>query len=97
MPAVPKKRRYVNKKFLEFVRKKPCSTWRGYCGGQVVAHHSTTVKAGGSDLTAVPLCVSHHGQIHGEGIQSVYVEVFNLLMTRIKLLEEFIEQKGEKQ
>lgn len=61
---IEKPKRETNKAYLDFIRGQPCCV----CFMRPVeAHHIDTRGAGGSDLTAVPLCRRHHVEWHQLG------------------------------
>lgn len=61
-----KKKRIVNKKLIESVRKLPCMACFEIANE---AHHVTTVGAGGDDVAEnlLPVCHVHHMEIHKGG------------------------------
>ena len=67
----PKPTRLKDKQVLESVRKRPCCA----CGkwGDIHAHHIKTRGAGGGDTfeNLLPLCMSHHTEIHKIGAQAM--------------------------
>ena len=67
-----KKKTYRSKKYMDFVKEQYCclSSPLSYCNGEgTVAHHTETGGVGmkGSDLSCIPLCPSHHFEIHQHG------------------------------
>lgn len=86
----PKPRRFTCESFLQFIRKQVCV----FCGKPCDhAHHMKTRGAGGSDLTAVPLCAPHHTEIHQVG-KAVLTQQYGIDWNRTHrvLLERFIEE-----
>lgn len=67
MPANPKTKRTVDKKYLKWIRTQPCLVADAECYGDIVYHHTVSVGAGGSDLDTVPLCKLHHYMVHSVG------------------------------
>jgi hypothetical protein len=61
-----KPRRETSPEYLEWIRGMNCLVGIG-CFGAVHPHHLERRGAGGSDFSAVPLCVLHHSQIHAIG------------------------------
>jgi len=59
--------REVDKKHLAKIRKQPCLVRNEECFGNVVAHHTISVGAGGSDKDTAPLCIRHHSEVHTIG------------------------------
>lgn len=84
----PKPERFKCQKYLAFVRTQLCLACV-YPADH--AHHVVTRGAGGSDLTAVPLCAKHHSEIHNIGTDT-FSERYNLNLTRerLNLLEKYI-------
>ena len=79
---MPKKKRYTNRAFLEFVASLPCML-RSFdaandCSGGVQAHHllkpwdgSRGMSMRSNDKNAIPLCFKHHAELH-DNIGSEY-------------------------
>lgn len=85
--------RYVNKDYVEFIKKQPCCiTGRHYAD----PHHVISRGAGGSDLTLVPLIHELHQEIHTIG-QETFQKNHNIDFDkiRLKLLEKFIKTGGK--
>lgn len=88
----PKKKREIDKDYLAYIRKQPCLVL--YCPEKTYPHHDPTVKAGGTDYNALPLCTEHHTSgVHLMGrdtFQSEYGIDFNA--ERVRLLILYIKQ-----
>ena len=69
MISDPKIKREVDKNYLAFIREQPCLVGCD-CQGEVVYHHTVTVKTGGSDYKTLPLCGKHHPELHTIGQQT---------------------------
>jgi len=93
MPKDPKIKRETDPDYLKWIRSQPCLVDVG-CEGDVVPHHDPSVKAGGSDYCAIPLCVKHHiPGVHSLGrktFQARYGIDFN--MERVRLLIGYIRR-----
>ena len=63
VPAFPKPSRLKDKDYIDWLRRRPCLV----CGAVAQAHHTVTKGAGGSDYRTVPLCWTHHADLHGQG------------------------------
>jgi len=96
MPADPKQKREVDKKYLKFIRQHSCRCGVG-CMGVVAAHHVKTRGAGGSDYETIPLCVKHHAAVHKMGIET-FQELYFINFDReiIRLLIEYYIKGGLK-
>ncbi len=64
---IPKPKREIDKKYLEYIKTLPCACKDETCVGEIAPHHTTTKGAGGSDYLTVPLCAKHHTQCHDMG------------------------------
>jgi len=64
---IPKPKREKSKKYLEYIKTLPCCCRDHTCTGDVVPHHTTTKKVGGSDYDTIPLCATHHLWVHSIG------------------------------
>lgn len=89
-----KDRRYRNRKYLDFIRKKPCV----FCNQppKSEAHHHLGVLPGGvaekpSDLMAVPACRTHHeiAQRDYRLAEKMGVDIFKRIM---EYLNEFFSE-----
>lgn len=67
MTAFPKPQRYICEEYLKWIRSKPCVLSHLCRSMPSEAHHTVTVKSGGSDLTVIPLCRQHHNFYHAKG------------------------------
>lgn len=89
---IPKQPRREDKKYLDFIRSKPCLAKSSSCWGEVVPHHTKSRGAWGSDYRTIPVCGFHHGVIEGGGMkQAEDMFRFNHLDEIIKLLSEYLE------
>ena len=61
---IPKPARETSKPYLEYIKTLPCVCRDNTCIGDVVPHHTTTRKAGGNDYATIPLCATHHHEVH---------------------------------
>jgi hypothetical protein len=86
---IPKPKRFESAAYLAFIRSLPCTA----CDYPVTeAHHLKTRGAGGSDLTAIPLCRQHHTQIHTEGTVTAMDKWWrDPVALRLSLLEKYVE------
>ena len=73
LTAIPKQKTERNKKYLAFIRTKPCcicgwipSESYGYL---IHAHHTESggISCKGADKSAVPLCFACHRKVHDSG------------------------------
>jgi len=88
-PRLSKPQRYVNEAYLNYVRQNRCVVCKTR---PVDAHHVQTRGAGGSDLTAVPLCRIHHDGIHRMGVMTFQTHFkINLFEIQHFLLKKFVE------
>lgn len=75
--SFPKPERVVNKALINSYRGKSCAL----CGKNegTVGHHIKTRGAGGGDVreNLVPLCVSHHAEVHNIG-SLTFAKKYNL-------------------
>lgn len=72
MTMLPKPKRELDPKYLEFIDRIPCIALGAGCLGDVTHHHLQKKGHGGkstkcSDKRAIPLCASHHDEIHRHG------------------------------
>jgi len=91
--GVLKPKRFKSALYLDFIRALPCM----FCHSPPPSdpHHVTTRGAGGSDLTAVPVCRKHHievGQIGKWEMEKRYGVTWD--RCQFSLLQEFIESGG---
>jgi len=85
----PKQLTHRNKKYLDFVKTKPCLI----CGNSSDAHHKE--HANRNDFLAVPLCRGHHSQAHSTGCKrfeeennlEYWHEIINLMAEYIGTLD----------
>ena len=68
------KKRYKNKKHLQYIHTLNCSVSNVDCNGEIQAHHLLKPFDGArgmgmkaSDKNLVPLCVYHHRELHKMG------------------------------
>ena len=72
---MPKKKRYTNRAFLEFVATLPCMLHSfgvsNGCSGGVQVHHllkpwdgSRGMSMRSNDKNSIPLCFKHHAELH---------------------------------
>tara|TARA_R100000951_G_scaffold77684_1_gene65561 strand:- start:156 stop:485 length:330 start_codon:yes stop_codon:yes gene_type:complete len=89
LKPIIKQKKIKNKKFLEYVSNQECclSSYSTYpCNGNVQAHHLLKPYEGArgmgmrsSDNNAVPLCYSHHAQLHDSfGNEDMFWLLFRL-------------------
>ena len=68
MVMFPKPKRFESENYLDFIRSLPCAVHgdkcRKYTKGRCDPHHLRTVKAGGDDTDAIPLCRLLHTEVH---------------------------------
>ena len=87
---IPKQKRYISERFLEFIRSAPCLV----CSRTPAEpHHFDKSKgAGGSDLGCIPLCREHHSKAHMKGKTVFSVDHYGEIGRdrRIGLLLEYI-------
>ena len=102
MPADQKIKREIDLDYLAYLRSQPCVVWLDCigvdCEGDIVVHQIPTVGAGGSDLTAIPMCVKHHAEIHKVG-KGLFQKTYRIDLNRekINLLTSYIKKlKAEK-
>jgi len=90
MPANPKIIREEDKEYLAYIRKQPGLVE----GTDIVAHHTISVKAGGSDYLTVPLPIKHHiPGVHQMG-KDTFQELYNINFDKkiIRLLIGYIKE-----
>ena len=92
----PKPKREVDKKYLEFIKKQFCLCKNRDCIGDISPHHTVTKAASGSDLKTVPLCATHHSEVHNIG-RDTFQKKYNIRFDEeiIKLLARYARSKGE--
>jgi|TARA_R110000751_G_scaffold9848_4_gene36265 hypothetical protein len=89
LKPINKTKKIKNKKFLEYVSNQECclSTYSPYpCNGNVQAHHLLKPYYGvrgmgmrASDNNSVPLCYTHHAQLHdSHGNEDLFWKLFRL-------------------
>lgn len=86
--------RETDEDHLALVREMPCLVFG--CWSKADPHHVISRGAGGSDLSAVPLCREHHRELHTTGQAkfeykhnvTLWVEVANCLAARVRSLKE---------
>jgi len=85
---VPKNKRIESLGHLRLVRAKSCVVCQK---GEVDAHHLDSKGSGGSDLSTVPLCRSHHREYHAMGL-ILFEEKYNVNLWREawKILHELL-------
>ena len=86
-----KQPRQEDKKYLDFIRGKPCLCMSDSCWGETAPHHTISRGAWGSDYRAIPVCLFHHMEAEQKGLE--YMEKtysFNALDEIIKLLSEYL-------
>jgi len=86
--------REVDKDYLEYIKRQPCLIHDGRCVGDIVPHHTKTKGASGSDYKTVPLCATHHNEVHVWG-RYTFQESYNISFSEeiIRLLAGYIRQK----
>ena len=67
---IPKPKRQVDKRYLEYIKTLPCLCKSSECLGDIAPHHTSTKGAGGSDYLTVPLCGKHHNEARWMGIKT---------------------------
>lgn len=72
-PDFLKGHRVISTLHLVFIRSLPCIV----CGYGADAHHLDSRGSGGSDYSAIPLCRSHHSEIHQIG-KTQFNQKYNL-------------------
>ena len=96
MSSFPKTKPYQSKQYREFVRTLACVVESPNCKGQIIPHHVTSVGAGGSDLTCIPLCAEHHNEIHSQGKSTFqknhYVTLWRLQANTLSKYVELLEK-----
>ncbi len=97
---VKKTPRETDEAYLEHIRQQPCIAaplsdkplWWLECSGKIAPHHDPTVGAGGSDYTALPMCLNHHTEIHKLGRDSWPEKyLLDLNQERVKRLIGYIK------
>ena len=65
-----KKKTFRSKAYLEYVRSLPCII----CRMESVPHHEIGggISLKGSDLYAIPLCNTHHQELHSKGVKTFW-------------------------
>ena len=100
MIMIEKRKRYISKRYLAYIRGKACLV----CGDVGEPHHIVSRGAGGSDLTAVPLCRRHHSEMESQGKlgfwKKYYFErsdLIDFLRGQVWLLQGYIETLEKKE
>ena len=88
---VPKPKTYRSKKYLAFIRTKPCIK----CGNtETVAHHEPLHSGGkgikGPDCFTVPLCVKCHDQRHREGSYYFWDDESWVMLKMLQYIHEYL-------
>ena len=91
----PKTKRTVDKNYLAWIKTQSCAISNANCIGDIVAHHSSTKGAGGSDYLTIPLCIHHHRLVHQMGRYS-FQSLFSISFTTriIQLLKRYPRRNG---
>lgn len=89
-PLIPR-----DESYLAFVRRHECCVH--HCRRPSIAHHAlgrcgTAVK--GSDFGAVPLCTTHHGEVHTMG-EDTFQRVYDVDFKEVALNLMHYERTGE--
>jgi hypothetical protein len=88
--SIPKPRRQVDPVFLDRVRRARCAVV-GCAQIYIDPHHLVTRGAGGSDYTVVPLCRTHHAEVHTIGKKRFEDEHgLDLYAVNSRILAEYI-------
>ena len=90
MPSKSKPIRETDKDYLEYIRNEPGLVE----GDDIVAHHTVSVGAGGSDYLAVPLPFKHHTPgVHSMG-KATFQKEYNINFDKeiIRLLIKYIKK-----
>ena len=92
----PKQKRQKDKAYLTYIEANFCLGGHHGCIGDIVAHHTVSRGAGGSDYLAVPLCVLLHNEVHFGGAESfqAYYEI-DFKTEIIRLLKAYPKQNKE--
>ncbi len=94
LQVLKSKDRFCSKKFLDFIRAKPCCI----CGAPSTASHMESVKwSTGSDALAVPACMinGHHVQSTRTSKRILELNGIDIKYLHWKLWNEFIEEQGD--
>jgi len=88
----PKPKTYRHSKYLEFVRSQPCCV----CGNMHRSHPHHTEVSGtgikGNDLSCIPLCGSHHTEIHHIGVKTFEDKYkVDIIMKNMETLKNYIK------
>ncbi len=85
-----KPRRVQDEGYLNFVRSSRCAVV-GCHAFAIDAHHTITRGAGGSDYSAIPVCRSHHSELHHIGRARFESEYgISLAAVNARLLGEYL-------
>ena len=92
---IPKPKTYRNKKYLDFIRSKPCCLCRRIPS---VAHHESITGRGMgikcSDLETVPFCNSCHSDRHMIGFTHTWLDESEPMMIMLRLINEFFANES---
>ena len=85
--------RETDEDYLAYIKSQPCLVWNNECIGDITAHHTITVGAGGKDYLAIPLCMRHHNDVHSMGLMT-FQELYNIDFNKeiIRLLIGYIQK-----
>ena len=93
MTPKPKTKAYRSKKYLDFIRSKPCLV----CGRKAEAHHIGIGDGGvglkSSDMATIPLCRFCHTGTHLIGAKTFFA-AYDLKKAIIGYLTEYIRTLG---
>jgi len=96
MNPVPKPYTYRSKEYMEFIRTKPCLV----CGHPNTVPHHEPLGRGGKGIKApdsqtVPMCTGCHIYRHQMGASFWEYNNIDPKMEIIKILTEFLNEKGD--
>jgi len=91
----PKPKTYRSKKYLDFIRSKPCIT----CGSHDTFPHHEAMGCAGKGIKApdsytLPMCAKCHRFRHDTGFSFWDEQNIDVKMEIIKLLTEYLQVKG---
>jgi len=103
MRSVPKPITYRSERYLNYIRRLPCLVRS--CTEEAQPHHAGGILSGrgvgqkGSDYRCLPLCWTHHGELHAIGVESFSrrygVDIHESIIFCLEGYVDALEAQGE--